>query len=202
VCAERMLVEGERMPNTHSLCLDFVDMELTPDGHIMVDEHLRTNVPRIYAAGSCTNLSRSSAVSEAAGRLAAINMTGDEAVIDFNIMPAVVFTDPAMAMVGLSETEALDRGLNTVSRTLSPDQVPGARASFETGGFIKMVAQTDSLRLLGVQAVAPHAGELIQAAVFAMRAQMTVQDIAEQLFPALTMVEGLNLCARLFCRQD
>jgi len=198
VRAERMLIEGESMPNTHSLCLDFVEMELTPDGHVIVDDHLCTNVPHIYAAGACTNQSGPSSVSEAAGRLAAINMIGNDAAIDFSMMPTVVFTDPAMAMVGLSEAEALAQGLKTISRTLPLDQLPRARVSFETGGFIKMVADAESLRLLGMQAITPEAGELIQAAAYAMRAQMTVQDIADQLFPGLTMVEGLNLCARLF----
>ncbi len=200
VRAERMLIEGESMPNTHSLCLDFVAMELTPDGHIIVDDHLRTNVEYIYAAGSCTNLSGSSAVSEAAGRLAAINMIGGGAALDISIMPTAIFTDPPMAMVGLSEAQALDQGLETVSRTLPLDNVPGALSGFESGGFIKMVAEDESLRLLGVQVVAPQAGELIQAAAFAMRAQMSVQDVADQLFPAMTMVEGLNLCARLFSK--
>lgn len=196
VRAERLLVDTESMPNTHSLCLDFIEMALTPDGHIMVDDHLRTNAPDIYAAGSCTDQPQATPVAEAAGRLAAINMTGGEAAIDFSAMPTVVFTDPQMATVGLSEAEAHAQGIETVSRTLSLDNVPRAMVNFETCGFIKMVAEAGSLRLLGVQAVTPEAGELIQTAAIAMRARMTVQDLAGQLFPCLTMVEGLKLCAQ------
>ena len=69
-----------------------------------------------------------------------------------------------------------------------------------TRGFIKLVAEAGSGRLLGVQAVAPEAGELIQSAALALRARMTVHDLADQLFPYLTMVEGLKLCAQTFTR--
>jgi len=72
--------------------------------------------------------------------------------------------------------------------------------NFDTRGFIKIVAETGSGRLLGVQAVAQDAGELIQTAVLAIRSRMTVQDLAGELFPYLTMVEGLKLCAQTFTR--
>ncbi|WLI03902.1 hypothetical protein [Pseudomonas simiae] len=98
-------------------------------------------------------------------------------------MPAVVFTDPQVATVGYSEAEAQRAGLETDSRTLSLDNVPRALANFDTRGFIKLVAEAGSGRLLGVQAVAPEAGELIQTAVLAIRNRMTVQELADQLFP-------------------
>ena len=72
--------------------------------------------------------------------------------------------------------------------------------NFDTRGFIKLVAEASSGRLLGVQAVTPEAGELIQSAVLAIRSCMTVQDLANQLFPYLTMVEGLKLCAQTFTK--
>ncbi|WP_455565489.1 hypothetical protein [Modicisalibacter luteus] len=115
-------------------------------------------------------------------------------------MPAVVFTDPQIATVGLSEAEAQAQGFATDSRTLTLDNVPRALVNFETGGFIKIVAERESGRLLGVQAVTGEAGELIQTAVMALRARMTVQEIADELFPYLTMVEGLKLCAQTFTK--
>ena len=96
--------------------------------------------------------------------------------------------------------EAKLAGIETNSRTLTLDNVPRALANFDTRGFIKIVAEAGTGRLLGVQAVAPEAGELIQTAVIAIRAQMTVQDLASQLFPYLTMVEGLKLCAQTFTK--
>jgi mercuric reductase len=125
-------------------------------------------------------------------------MTGGDAVLDLTAMPAVVFTDPQVATVGYSEAQAHQAGIETDSRTLSLDNVPRALANFDTRGFIKLVAEADSGHLIGVQAVAPEAGELIQTAVLAIRARMTVQELADQLFPYLTMVEGLKLAAQTF----
>jgi mercuric reductase len=115
-------------------------------------------------------------------------------------MPEVVFTDPQVATVGLTEAEAHAKGFDTDSRTLSLDNVPRALVNFDTQGFIKLVAEAGTGQLLGVQAVAPEAGELIQSAALALRARMTVHDLADQLFPYLTMVEGLKLCAQTFTK--
>jgi mercuric reductase len=86
------------------------------------------------------------------------------------------------------------------SRTLGLENVPRALANFDTRGFVKLVAEAGTGRLLGAQAVAAEAGELIQTAALAIRARMTVQELGEQLFPYLTMVEGLKLCAQTFTR--
>jgi mercuric reductase len=91
---------------------------------------------------------------------------------------------------GLQRAEAHHDGIETDSRTLTLDNVPRALANFDTRGFIKLVIEEGSGRLIGVQAVAPEAGELIQTAVLAIRNRMTVQELADQLFPYLTMVEG------------
>ncbi|TNE76308.1 MAG: mercuric reductase, partial [Gammaproteobacteria bacterium] len=99
-----------------------------------------------------------------------------------------------------TEERATTQGLQVDTRVLDLASVPRALVNFDTAGFIKMVAEQDSGRLLGVQAVAAEAGELIQTAVMAMRANMTVQELADELFPYLTMVEGLKLCAQTFTR--
>jgi mercuric reductase len=115
-------------------------------------------------------------------------------------MPAVVFTDPQVATVGLSVVAARQRGIETDSRTLPLDAIPRALVNFDTRGFIKLVAESGTGRLLGVHIVAPDAGEVIQAAALAIRARMTVHDLANQLFPYLTMVEGLKLAAQTFTK--
>jgi mercuric reductase len=127
-------------------------------------------------------------------------MTGGDATLDLSAMPAVVFTDPQVATVGLTEAEAQRQNIETDSRTLSLENVPRALANFDTRGFIKLVAEAGSGRLLGVQAVAAEAGELIQTATLAIRNRMTVQELADQLFPYLTMVEGLKLTAQTFTK--
>lgn len=198
--ADKLLVATGRSPNTRSLGLDSAEVDRSSQGNIVIDNRMRTSAPYIYAAGDCTDQSQFVYVAAAAGTRAAINMTGGEAALDLTAMPTVIFTDPQVATVGFSEAEARDKGIETVSRTLSLDNVPRALANFDTRGFIKLVAEAGSLRLLGVQAVTPEAGEIIQTAVIAIRARMTVQDLADQLFPYLTMVEGLKLCAQTFTK--
>ncbi len=198
VTGERLLVAAGRAPNTRALGLERAGVATDARGAIIVDDHLRTNVAHIYAAGDCTRQPRFVYVAAAAGVRAAVNMLGGDAALDLATMPAVVFTDPQVATVGLTETQARGRGLEPESRTLTLDNVPRALANFETRGFIKLVAEKGSGRLLGAQILAPAAGEMIQTAVLALRNRMTVAALAEQLFPYLTMVEGLKLCAQTF----
>lgn len=198
--ADNLFIATGRSPNTQGLNLEGAGVEKDQRGGILIDQSMRTNAPNIFAAGDCTDQPQFVYVAAAAGTRAAINMTGGDAKLDLDAMPAVVFTDPQVATVGYSEAEAKRAGYETDSRTLSLDNVPRALANFDTRGFIKVVAEVGSGRLLGVQAVAPEAGEIIQTAVIAIRARMTVQDLANQLFPYLTMVEGLKLAAQTFSK--
>lgn len=197
---EKLLVASGRAHNTDELALDKAGVSCNEQGGIVVDAQLQTSAANIYAAGDCTNQPQFVYVAAAAGTRAAVNMTGGHAKLDLTAMPAVVFTDPQIATVGHTEAEAQRAGLKTDSRTLTLDNVPRALANFDTRGFIKIVAEADSGRILGVQAVAPEAGELIQTAAIAIRAGMTVHDLAAQLFPYLTMVEGLKLCSQTFTK--
>ena len=197
--ADQLLVATGRIPNTENLNLAGIGVE-TSRGAIQVDGQLQTTVPGVYAAGDCTDQPQFVYVAAAGGSRAAVNMTGGEATLDLSAMPGVMFTDPQVATVGLTEAEALKQGYNVDTRLLDLENVPRALVNFDTHGFIKMVAERDSGRLLGVQAVTAEAGELIQAAVMALRAGMTVQDIGDELFPYLTMVEGLKLCAQTFTK--
>jgi mercuric reductase len=200
LCAHNLLVATGRAPNTRGLALESASITASAQGAIVIDKAMRTSAPHIYAAGDCTDQPQFVYVAAAAGTRAAINMTGGNAVLDLTAMPAVVFTDPQVATVGYSEATAHHEGIQTDSRTLTLDNVPRALANFDTRGFIKLVVEEGSRRLIGVQAVAPEAGELIQAAALAIRARMTAQELADQLFPYLTMVEGLKLAAQTFTR--
>lgn len=198
--ADKLLVATGRAPNTNDLALDTAAVTTDARGAVVVDSRMRTGVANIYAAGDCTDQPQFVYVAAAAGTRAAINMTGGDAALDLTTMPAVVFTDPQVATVGLSESAARQKGIETESRLLTLDNVPRALANFDTRGFIKLVAQAQAgrLRLIGVQAVAAGAGELIQTAALAIHAGMTVEELADQLFPYLTMVEGLKLAAQTF----
>ena len=198
VAADKLLVATGRTPNTRGLNLEAAGVTINAQGAIVIDKGMRTSNPHIYAAGDCTDQPQFVYVAAAAGTRAAINMTGGDAALDLSAMPAVVFTDPQVATVGYSEAKAHHDGIETDSRTLTLDNVPRALANFDTRGFIKLVIEEGSGRLIGVQAVAPEAGELIQTAVLAIRNRMTVQELADQLFPYLTMGEGLKLAAQTF----
>ena len=123
-----------------------------------------------------------------------------DATLDISIVPAVVFTDPQVATVGLTEAQAEKQGITTNSRTLGLENVPRALANFDTRGFIKLVTEKESGRLLGAHILAAEGGEIIQTAALAIRNRMTVAELAGQLFPYLTMVEGLKLCSQTFTK--
>ncbi|HEY8585682.1 MAG TPA: mercury(II) reductase [Rhodanobacter sp.] len=197
---EALLVATGRTPNGDTLELAKAGVHAAKNGAIEVDAQLCTSAAHIYAAGDCTDQPQFVYVAAAGGTRAAINMTGGDATLDLSSMPAVVFTEPQIATVGLSEAEAHRQGIETDSRTLSLDNVPRALANFDTRGFIKLVIEASSGKLLGVQAVAEGAGELIQTAAIALRAGMTASELADQLFPYLTMVEGLKLAAQTFSK--
>jgi mercuric reductase len=200
VQADRLLVAAGRQPNTAELNLDAAGVETDARGAIRVDDHLRTSNPQVYAAGDCADLPQFVYVAAAAGTRAGINMTGGDASLDLAVVPSVIFTDPAVATVGMDEGQARVAGIETISRTLPLDQVPRALANFETDGFIKLVAEAGSLKLLGAQILAAEAGEMIQSAALAIRAGMTVEELGDTLFPYLVMTEGLKLCAQTFTR--
>ncbi len=197
---DALLVATGRRPNTPRLALDKAGVESDRNGAIVIDPHMRTSVPHIYAAGDCTDRPQYVYVAAAAGTRAAINMTGGDETLDLSAMPAVVFTDPQVGTVGLSERQAQARGMPTLSRTLTLDNVPRALANFDTRGFIKLVAHKETGRLLGAQVLAPEGGEVIQSAAVAIHNGMTIKELASQLFPYLTMVEGLKLCAQTFSK--
>lgn len=197
---DQLFVATGRTPNTAGLELEHAGVTIDKSGAIVVDDHLRTTVPHIYAAGDCTNAPQFVYVAAAAGTRAAINMTGGDAVIDLALVPAVVFTDPQVATVGITEAQANEMGIETDSRTLSLENVPRALANFDTRGFIKLVVDKKSGRLLGAQLLAGEAGEIIQTATLSIKNRMTVADLAGQLFPYLTMAEGLKLCAQTFTK--
>ena len=195
---DQLLVATGRRSNADTLALENAGVETSRNGNVVIDDHMRTNVENIYAAGDCTNQPQFVYVAAAAGTRAARNMTGDDVSLDLSTMPAVVFTDPQVGTVGLTVQHARNQGLDVDSRTLDLENVPRALANMDTRGFIKLVAEKDSGRIVGCQVLAHEGGEIIQTAALAIRNRMTIQELADQLFPYLTMVEGLKLTAQTF----
>ena len=134
-------------------------------------------------------------------KLAAINaLNGDSRCYDDRAMPAIVFTDPQVASVGLTEEAARRTGHDVRVSTIGLDQVPRALAARDTRGLIKFVADAGSDRLLGAHILAPEGADSIQTAALAIRQGLTIADLADTIFPYLTTVEGLKLAALSFAK--
>jgi len=197
---DQLLISTGRHANTTKLNLAAVGVVSNQRGAIIVNERMETNVAGIYAAGDCSSMPQFVYVAAAAGSRAGINMTGGHAKLNLSTMPAVIFTDPQVATVGLSEVQAQAQGFDTDHRVLDMENVPRALANFETDGFIKLVVDKASGRLIGAQILAHDGGEIIQSVVLAIHNDMTVTELADQLYPYLTMVEALKLCAQTFTK--
>lgn len=197
--AERVLVATGRRPNTAGLGLAEAGVALTPLGAIRVDDHLRTTRAGVYAAGDVTGRDQFVYMAAYGAKLAAENaLRGDSRRYDATAMPAVVFTDPQVASVGLTEAQARKQGLAVKATTLPLAQVPRALAARDTRGLIKLVAERGTDRLLGAHVLAPEGADSIQTAALAIRHGLTVRDLAEMVFPYLTTVEGLRIAAQTF----
>ena len=113
-------------------------------------------------------------------------------------MPAVVFTDPQVASVGVTEAVARAAGHDVRTSVLPLSYVPRALAARDTRGLIKLVADGKTRILLGAHILAPEGSDSIQTAALAIRQGLTIDDLAEMIFPYLTTVEGLKLAAQTF----
>lgn len=201
VSAERILVATGRRANTEGLGLEAVGIAPGPKGEIPVTPYMQTAHPSIYAAGDCTNLPMFVYVAAASGTVAAENaLLGNHKTLDLSALPRVTFTDPEVAAAGLTEAQAREQGYTPKVSLLPLDLVPRARVAFDTRGLIKLVADAETDRLLGVHVLAPEAGEVIQAGVLALKGGYTTRDLGHTLFPYLTWVEGLKLAAQGFAR--
>lgn len=197
--AERVLVATGRQPNTEGLGLNESGIRLDGRGGIDVDDRMRTSKPGIYAAGDVTGRDQFVYMAAYGAKLAAENaLNGDARRYDATAMPSAVFTDPQVASVGLTEKAAQDHGLQVRTSVLPLEYVPRALAARDTRGLIKLVAEAESGRLVGAHILAPEGADSIQTAVLAIRHGLTINDLAETIFPYLTTVEGLKLAAQTF----
>ncbi|MDE1933559.1 bifunctional organomercurial lyase/mercury(II) reductase MerBA [Bradyrhizobium sp.] len=197
--ADQVLIATGRAPNVEGLGLTEHGIAVSSEGGIVVDDRMRTTAGGIYAAGDVTGRDQFVYMAAYGAKLAAKNaLNGDSLRYDNSAMPAVVFTDPQVASVGMTEASAGTAGHAVRVSTISLDQVPRALAARDTRGLIKLVADAGSGRLLGAHILAPEGADSIQTAALAIRHRLTVDDLAETIFPYLTTVEGLKLAALSF----
>lgn len=196
LAAEALLVATGRQPNTETLALDRGGIAVDPRGAPVIDATLRTTNPRVFAAGDVTLHPQFVYVAAAEGRLAARNALLDEQrAIDLSAVPWVIFSDPQFAAVGLSREEAERAGYATLSGFVPAPAIARERVNLQPFGGVVLVADGETERVLGVQAVASAAGELIEAATLAVANRLTVSALRDHFAPYLTSAEGLRLAA-------
>ena len=197
--AERLLVATGRTPNTDTLGLADAGIALNRRGAIVVDDRMRTSRPGVYAAGDVTDRDQFVYMAAYGAKLAALNsLNGDSLAYDNSAMPWVVFTDPQVSGVGLSEAAAKTAGHEVKISVLPLDAVPRALAARDTRGVVKLVADITTDRLLGGQILAPEGADSIQTLALALKFGMTAKALGDSIFPYLTTVEGLKLAAQTF----
>lgn len=186
-------------PNTSNLGLENIGLKLTEREHIIVNEKMETNLPNIYAAGDTTNTPPFVYTAATEGSTAVSNaFTGEIKEVDYSSLPWVVFTDPQIAGAGMDEIEAEKQGIPFEVSKLDLTHVPRALAAQDTRGFIKLIRNTETDKLIGARIVAPEGGELIQQLSMAIKYGITVNELAESFYPYLTLGEGIKLAAITF----
>jgi mercuric reductase len=197
--AEQLLVATGRRPNTSGFGLEESGVRLGKKSEIAVNEFLQTANADIYAAGDVIGDPMFVYVAAYAGALAAENaLTGNQRHYDLTALPRVTFSDPAVASVGLTEDEARERGIAPIVSTLSLEHVPRALAARDTRGFVKLVADSATRRIVGAHILAAEAGEMITEPALAIKHGLTIDDLASAFHPYLTLSEGIKLAAQTF----
>ena len=197
--AQKVMIASGRTPNSEQLNLAPAGIETDDRGGIIVDKHMCTTRSGVYAAGDVTGSDQFVYMAAYGAKIAATNvMEGDSLIYDNKIMPAVVFTDPQIASVGLTELQARSAGFDVKTSILTLDNVPRALAARDTRGLFKLVADAKTKLLLGAHILAPEGADSIQTAALAINAAMTYEELGAMIFPYLTTVEGLKLAAQTF----
>ena len=199
--SDRLLMATGRRARTANLGLVEAGVDTDVRGHVITDDRMATSNPLVFAAGDVTTLPQFVYVAALSGNIAAQHaLRGTGRTIDLTTMPRVTFTTPTIASVGITEAEARELGKPSMVSILPLEIVPRALVDRDTTGLIKLVADSRDGRLLGAHILAENAGEVIQAAVMAIKYRAKVDDIADTFHPYLTMAEGLKLAAQGFSK--
>ena len=197
--AEKLVVATGTKPNTANFGIENIGLQLTESGHIQVNEKMETNLRNIYAAGDVADTPAFVYTAAFEGKTAVENaFTGTENKADYSSLPWVVFTDPQVAGAGLDEAEAKAQNIPFEVSKLELKDVPRAIAANDMRGFIKLIRNTETDKLIGARVVAPEGGELIQQLSMAIKYGITVKELAESFYPYLTLSEGIKLAAITF----
>jgi len=194
---DRVLVAVGRSPNGNRINAGAAGIATDERGFIKVDQHMRTNVPHIFAIGDVVGNPMLAHKATHEGKVAAEVISGLPALFDPLAIPSVAYTDPEVAWMGLTETEAKAKGIE-YGKAAFPWAASGrAQGIGRDEGLTKLLFDPENKRLLGAGIVGPNAGELIGAAVLALEMGADVEDIALTIHPHPTLSETLCFAAEM-----
>jgi pyruvate/2-oxoglutarate dehydrogenase complex dihydrolipoamide dehydrogenase (E3) component len=186
-----LLVAAGRTPNTDGIGLDLAGVETTNRGYLKVNERLETTASDVWAVGECAGSPHFTHISENDFHIVHDNILGGHRVTTGRQVPFCIFTDPEFARVGLSETEAKERGVAYRLAKIPLSKVQRARTLSETRGFMKALIDTGSDRILGFSVFGVEAGEIMASVQVAMLAGLPYTALRDAIFTHPTMLEGL-----------
>lgn len=189
------LVAVGRKPYTENLGLEKAGIELDDQGRIKVNEHLQTNIPNIYAIGDVVRGPMLAHKAEEEGVLVAEQLAGQKPHIDYNLIPAVVYTWPEVAGVGKTEEQLLEEGRSFKIGQFPIRALGRARASGDTDGFVKILADEATDEVLGIHMIAARAADLIADAVTLLEYRASAEDIARMSHAHPTYAEAIKEAA-------
>ncbi|MBQ3394015.1 MAG: dihydrolipoyl dehydrogenase [Oscillospiraceae bacterium] len=191
--SEKVLFAIGRSPNMDGLNLEATGIELNDRGRgIKVDGHMRTNREHIYAIGDVTNIIQLAHVASEQGIVAVDNILGKDRLMDYSAVPNVVFTDPEIASVGITEDEAKAKGIDYSVARFDFAGNGKAVSMGRTEGFVKLIKDNSEDRLLGGTIIGPDARSLINVITLAIQNKMKVEAIADTIFPHPTTGEAVH----------
>lgn len=188
---DKVLVSVGRRPNSDRIGLEKTGVKTDSNGWIQVDKKLRTNVPGIYSIGDVNGPPLYAHKASKEGIVAAEVIAGINSEADFRAIPWAVFTDPEIASVGLTETQAKENGYEPFAGKFPFTALGRAVLAGETEGYVKIVADKNSDVVLGVHIAGPEASDLISEAALAIEMGATVEDIALTIHPHPTLPESI-----------
>jgi pyruvate/2-oxoglutarate dehydrogenase complex dihydrolipoamide dehydrogenase (E3) component len=195
-----LLVAVGRKPNTEDLNLAAAGVETDKQGNVNVNSKLETNVPGVYALGDVTGGPQFTHISYDDFRIIRTNLLqGGNATSDGRLVPYTVFIDPQLGRVGISETAAHEKGLNTRVAKLPMTHVARAIEMSETRGFMKAIVDADTNQILGAAVLGVEGGELMAMFEIAMMGKLPYSVLKDAIFAHPTLAESLN---NLFMAMD
>lgn len=189
--AEKLLVSIGRSLNTENIGLEAVGVKRGAKGQVLVNEKMETNIEGIYAVGDVTGGMLLAHTASKQGIVAASNACGKEMSYDSSVVPAAIFTSPEIGSVGLREHQAKDKGINIKTGHFQFRSLGKAHAMGEIAGMIKIVADANTDKVLGVHIIGPHASDLVHEGALAIRAGLTAREVADMIHAHPTLAEGL-----------